>query len=116
MKQVTIYHNPKCSKSRETLALLQERGVEPRVVEYLQTPPSAHELDAILKLLKCEPRELMRKQEAEYRALNLDDPTLTRAQLIEAMVNHPRLIERPIVLASGKAALGRPPANVLGIL
>lgn len=116
MTQITIYHNPKCSKSRETLALLEARGLTPRVIEYLQTPPSAAELDRILKLLGLEPRELMRRQEAEYRDLGLDDPKLSRAQLIDAMVQHPRLIERPIVLANGKAAIGRPPANVLAIL
>ncbi|HEY8554998.1 MAG TPA: arsenate reductase (glutaredoxin) [Burkholderiales bacterium] len=116
MSEVTIYHNPKCSKSRETLALLEKRGIEPRVVLYLENPPSARELDRILKLLGKEPRELMRRQEPEYKALKLDDPKRTRAQLIEAMVKHPRLIERPIVLANGKAALGRPPENVLAIL
>ena len=116
MSQVTIYHNPRCSKSRETLGLLEARGIEPRVIEYLQTPPSAAELDRILVLLGREPRELMRTKEPEYRELGLDDPKLTRAQLIEAMVRHPRLIERPIVLANGKAALGRPPADVLRIL
>lgn len=116
MKQVTIYHNPKCSKSREALALLESRGIAPRVVPYLQTPPSEGELDRILKLLGLEPRALMRKQESEYRELGLDNPELTRAQLIEAMVAHPRLIERPIVSANGKAALGRPPADVLKIL
>ncbi len=116
MGQVTIYHNPRCSKSRETLALLEARGVTPRVIEYLQTPPSKSELDRILKLLNLEPRTLMRKQEPEYRELKLDNEALTREQLIAAMVAHPRLIERPIVLANGKAALGRPPANVVAIL
>lgn len=116
MTQVTIYHNPKCTKSRETLALLEARGIVPRVIEYLQTPPDNNELDRILKLLEMEPRTLMRKQEPEYRELGLDDAQLTRAQLIEAMVAHPRLIERPVVLANGKAAVGRPPANVLAIL
>ena len=116
MTQVTIYHNPRCSKSRETLKLLEARGIEPRVIEYLQTPPSAAELDRILALLGREPRELMRRQEPEYRELGLDHAGRTRAQLIEAMVRHPRLIERPIVLANGKAALGRPPHNVLQIL
>lgn len=116
MKQVTIYHNPKCSKSRETLALLEAKGVKPRIVEYLKTPPSASELERILKLLDMEPRALMRKQEPEYRELRLADNKRTRAQLIKAMAQHPRLIERPIVLANGKAALGRPPAHVLKIL
>lgn len=116
MKPITIYHNPKCSKSRETLALLEGKGFELRVIEYLKTPPSRTELERILRLLHLEPRELMRKQEPEYRALGLDHKALTRAQLIEAMVENPRLIERPIVLANGKAALGRPPTRVLEIL
>jgi arsenate reductase len=98
------------------LALLESRGIEPTVIEYLQTPPSQTELDRILKLLNLEPRALMRQQEPEYRELKLDNPALTRAQLLDAMVSHPRLIERPIVLANGKAAVGRPPANVLAIL
>jgi arsenate reductase (glutaredoxin) len=115
VKQVTIYHNPKCTKSRETLALLESRGIEPTVIEYLQTPPTKTELDRILKLLNLEPRALMRQQEPEYRELKLDNPALTREQLLDAMILHPRLIERPIVLANGKAAVGRPPANVLAI-
>jgi arsenate reductase len=114
--QVTIYHNPKCSKSRETLALIEKKGIEPGVVEYLKTPPSAAELDRILKLVDLEPRALMRKGEAEYRDLGLDDEKLTHAHLIKAMVGNPRLIERPIVLANGQGALGRPPANVANIL
>ncbi len=113
---LTIYHNPRCSKSRETLALLQERGETPTVVEYLTTPPDAATLDHLLHLLGLEPRELMRRQEAEYAELGLADPALTRAQLIAAMVGHPRLIERPIVVAGDKAAIGRPPENVLSLL
>ena len=113
---VVIYHNPRCSKSRQTLQLLEARGIEPEVVKYLENPPSAEELARILELLGMEPRELMRRKEKEYRELGLDDPALTREQLIEAMVQHPRLIERPIVLANGKAALGRPPERVLDIL
>jgi len=113
---VTIYHNPRCSKSRETLALLEKKGVTPRVVEYLKEPPSAKELDAILARLKMEPRDLMRRKEAPFSELKLDNPKLTRAQLIKAMVENPVLIERPIVLSGAKAALGRPPENVLDIL
>jgi arsenate reductase len=116
MNSVTIYHNPKCSKSRATLALLERKGIAPRVIEYLTTPPSAAELNRILELLDLEPRALMRKNEAEYRELGLDDASLTRTQLIEAMVDNPRLIERPIVLANGKAAIGRPPENVEKII
>jgi arsenate reductase (glutaredoxin) len=113
---VTIYHNPRCSKSRQTLELLRERGIAPKIVEYLNTPPSAAELDRLLRLMRREPREAMRKGEAEYKALHLDDAKLTRAELIAAMVSNPKLIERPIVLANGKAALGRPPEAVLEIL
>lgn len=113
---VTIYHNPSCSKSRETLALLRENGVEPTVIEYLKTPPSAAELDAILEKLGLEPREVIRKGEDEYKALGLGDPSLTRNELIAAMAASPRLIERPIVVAGERAALGRPPENVLKLL
>lgn len=113
---VTIYHNPRCSKSRETLALLEKKGVAPKVVEYLNEPPTAKELDAILGKLKMEPRELMRRKEAPFAELKLDNPKLTRAQLIKAMVENPVLIERPIVLSGAKAAIGRPPESVLDIL
>lgn len=110
-----IFHNPRCSKSRQTLALLEEKGIQPDVVRYLDTPPSASELTAILKQLGKSPRELMRKGESEYKELGLDDSSLSDEQLIEAMVTHPKLIERPIVLHGGKAALGRPPEAVLDI-
>lgn len=113
---VTIYHNPRCGKSRQTLALLRDKGVEPKIIAYLETPPSAAELKKILGQLGLGPRELMRRKEAEYKANGLDDDSLGEAELIAAMVAHPRLIERPIVLANGKAALGRPPENVLEIL
>ncbi|HYM30051.1 MAG TPA: arsenate reductase (glutaredoxin) [Candidatus Cybelea sp.] len=113
---VTIWHNPRCSKSRETLALLRERGLAPRIVEYLADPPTRTELDRVLKLLGREPRDAMRKGESEYKALKLDDAKLSRQQLIAAMVAHPILIERPIVLSGTKAALGRPPEAVLEIL
>lgn len=113
---VTIYHNPRCSKSRQTLALLQDQGIEPEVVEYLNDTPDAATLDDILKKLDMEPRELMRRKEAPYKELGLDDPGLSRQALIAAMVEHPILIERPIVLKGKKAALGRPPERVLEIL
>jgi len=113
---ITIYHNPRCSKSRAALDLLREQGFEPRVVEYLKNPPSESELAAILEMLGMEPRELMRHKEEEYDQANLDDPGLTRGELIKALHDYPRLIERPIVLANGKAALGRPPESVLDIL
>ncbi|MGZ8218601.1 arsenate reductase (glutaredoxin) [Methylomagnum sp.] len=116
MTTVTIYHNPRCGKSRSALELLRGRGIEPTVVEYLKTPPTAAELDAILNQLGLEPRALMRQGESVYKEAGLDDPALDRAALIAAMVANPILIERPIVLANGKAAIGRPPENVLGIL
>ncbi|HPQ96552.1 MAG: arsenate reductase (glutaredoxin) [Thiothrix sp.] len=112
----TIYHNPRCSKSRQTLALLEQQGIEPQVIRYLETPPDATTLERLLELLDLSPRELMRKGEDEYQRLGLDDPQLTRAQLIAAMVQHPRLIERPIVVHNGKAAIGRPPEKVLELL
>ncbi|MBP2844888.1 arsenate reductase (glutaredoxin) [Dickeya oryzae] len=116
-KSVTIYHNPRCSKSRETLALLQQQGIEPEVVLYLDTPPDAATLTRLIKQLGfASVRELMRRKEELYRELNLADDTLTEAQLIEAMVTHPKLIERPIVVANGHAKLGRPPEQVLDIL
>jgi len=113
---VTIYHNPRCSKSRATLKLLEEHGIEPEVIEYLQTPPDRATLDKILKMLGMEPRELMRAQEAVYKQAGLDNPKLSREQLISAMIEHPILIEPPIVVTRGKAAIGRPPENVLEIL
>ena len=113
---VTIWHNPRCSKSRQTLALLRERGIEPEIVEYLKTPPAAGELEAVLEKLGMEPRGLMRRKEAAYKEAGLDDPALGRRALVEAMTAHPVLIERPVVLAGDRAALGRPPENVLAIL
>ncbi|HET8899686.1 MAG TPA: arsenate reductase (glutaredoxin) [Rhodanobacteraceae bacterium] len=116
MENAVILHNPRCSKSRATLELLRSRGLDPDIVLYREAPPSAAQLERILSLLGLEPRQLMRRGEAEYAALNLDNPALSRPQLIAAMVEHPILIERPIVLANGKAAIGRPPEAVLDIL
>ena len=116
MSEVTIYHNPRCSKSRQTLALLKDRGIAPAVIEYLDAPPDADTLARILGLLKLAPRQLMRRKEAPYSALGLDDRSLSDDRLIQAMVDNPILIERPIVLANDQAALGRPPENVLSIL
>jgi arsenate reductase (glutaredoxin) len=113
---VTMYHNPRCGKSRQTLKLLQGRGIEPAIIEYLKTPPDAKTLKSILKKLGMEPRALMRRKEAPYKALNLDDPSLSADTLIARMVENPILIERPIVLTGGKAAVGRPPEKVLDIL
>jgi arsenate reductase (glutaredoxin) len=113
---VTIYHNPRCSKSRQTLALLQTKGIEPEIIEYLATPPDAATLGEILDKLGLEPRELMRRKETPYKELGLADNAMSRAALIQAMVDNPILIERPIVLSGDRAALGRPPEDVLGIL
>jgi arsenate reductase (glutaredoxin) len=113
---VKIYHNPRCTKSRQTLQLLIDRGIEPEVIEYLKTPPSADELADILDKLGMEPRALMRKQESEYKANGLDDNSLDKQALINGIVANPILIERPIVVSNGKAAIGRPPENVLGVL
>tara|TARA_B100000686_G_scaffold198357_1_gene205191 strand:- start:173 stop:520 length:348 start_codon:yes stop_codon:yes gene_type:complete len=113
---ITIYHNPKCSKSRQTLKLLEEQATGIDVIEYLKNPPTVKKLKEVLSLLKIPPRELMRKKETEYKELMLSNSNLSDKDLIESMVKHPILIERPIVLANGKAALGRPPENVLNII
>lgn len=113
---IRLYHNPRCSKSRQTLELLRRQGVEPHIVEYLKNPPGRAELEEILDRLGLEPRQLMRSKEPEYMEVGLDDPTLDRDTLIDAMVRRPKLIERPILLANGRAALGRPPEQVLEIL
>lgn len=113
---VTIYHNPRCSKSRATLALLEERGIQPEVVKYLETPPDAATLRKIISMLGIGARDLLRKGEAEYKELGLDDATKTDDEIIAAMVKHPALIERPIVIANGQARIGRPPDSVLEII
>jgi len=113
---VTIYHNPRCSKSRQTLALLEDRGVAPVIVRYLETPPDAATLRRLLGLLGLEARALLRPKETVYKELGLGDPGLGEDDLIRAMVENPILIERPIVVAGDRAALGRPPEAVLEIL
>lgn len=113
---LTIWHNPKCSKSRATLALLEERGLEPEVFLYLESPPSAKELRRVLALLKKSPREIARKNEDLYKSLGLDNSGVSDSQLIAAMAQNPILIERPIVINGDRAALGRPPESVIDIL
>lgn len=113
---MTIYHNPRCSKSRQTLELLRQHGVEPEVVEYLKQPPGADELRAILHKLKLGPRDILRTGEAAYRDRGLQDPALSDEELIAAMVAEPILIERPIVVKGARAAVGRPPEAVLSLL
>lgn len=114
--QIKIYHNPRCSKSRQTLALLKEKNITPEIIEYLKNPPSKDELKAILRGLGKSPRELIRKNEPEYSKLNLANDALSDEQLISIMLEHPKLIERPIVVAQNRYAIGRPPESVLAIL
>ncbi len=113
---VTIYHNPRCSKSRATLSLLEKQGVTPEIVHYLENPPTPDELKAVLEKLGLRPRDILRKKENPYKELGLDDETLPDDALILAMTEHPELIERPIVVNENKAALGRPPESILDIL
>ena len=114
--EITLYHNPRCSKSRQTLELLRERKIELTIVEYLNQPPTHQQLDSVLRGLEMEPRELMRKAEPEFKSLGLNDQALSRDQLIDAMIKNPKLIERPILIAGDEIAIGRPPENVLSIL
>ncbi|MBI1424515.1 MAG: arsenate reductase (glutaredoxin) [Gammaproteobacteria bacterium] len=113
---VIIYHNPRCSKSRKALELLEQHQQQPQVIEYLKTPPDAQTLKAILAKLGITARELLRSKEDEYQLAGLDDLTLSEEDIIEAMIKYPKLIERPIVIIDGKAAIGRPPENVLSLL
>lgn len=116
MTELTLYHNPRCSKSRGALELLEARGLAPKVIRYLETPPSAAQLRDLLAKLGVPARHLLRIGEDEYRALNLADASLTEEQLIEAMAAHPKLIERPILVAGERAVIGRPPEQILEIL
>lgn len=113
---IKIYHNPRCTKSRQTLELLKSKGVEPEIILYLENHPTFEEIENLLKLLNAEPRDIMRKKEAEYKEQGLKDENLSEKDLIEAIVKTPKLLERPIVINGKKAAIGRPPENVLEIL
>lgn len=113
---ITIYHNPRCSKSRQTLQLLRDNEVEPEVVEYLKTPPDRKALEAILDMLGLEPRDLMRKKEKEYKEAGLDNPDLDRDALIQGMLDYPKLMERPIIIKDNQAIIGRPPELVLDLI
>jgi|TARA_B110000503_G_scaffold20552_1_gene30940 arsenate reductase len=115
MSAVTIYHNPRCSKSRNTLALLQENGVEPEIVLYLETPPSSSDIKALLKKLGISAAELARRGENDYKACGLGKDS-SEADIVAAMVKHPKLIERPIVVRGNNAVLGRPPENALALI
>ena len=112
----TIYHNPRCSKSRQTLAIIEEQGVNPEIVLYLETPPDKETLEGLVKKLGVSPREIIRKGEEAYKEMNLADASLSDEQLIDAIVQAPKLLERPIVVKGDKAVVGRPPENVLTIL
>lgn len=114
--ETIIYHNPRCSKSRQTLELLRNNDIQPTIVEYLKTPPTHQQLDSILRGLDMEPKDLMRKNEEDYKQLNLANESFSRNQLIDLMIQHPKLIERPIVVAGNQIAIGRPPEAVLSIL
>ena len=116
LSNFTIYHNPRCSKSRLTLELLKDKGIDPEVILYLETPPSEKELVLILKKLNMEARELMRKGEAEFKELKLSDSSKSEEDLIKAMINFPKLMERPIIINRDRAVIGRPPENVLEII
>ena len=116
MSSYQIYHNPRCSKSRQTLALLEENGVTPDIILYLENTPTAEELTAVIKKLGIKARDLLRKGEDDYKTLDLGNVSLSDEKLIAAMAKHPKLIERPIVIKGKKAVLGRPPENVLQLL
>lgn len=113
---ITIYHNPRCSKSRQTLALLEAQGIEPTIVRYLDTPPNANELKKLLNALGIKAQDLLRKNEELYKTLNLGSSALSENSIIDTMVKHPILIERPIVVKGKRAVLGRPPENILELL
>jgi len=113
MSEVTIYHNPRCSKSRQTLALIEENGVQPRVIHYLDTPPSTTELRGLLQLLGLDARSLLRTKEVPYAELDLEDATKSEDDILQAISTHPILLERPIVVRADRAVIGRPPENVL---
>jgi arsenate reductase len=116
MNNFTIYHNPRCSKSRQTLELIKANGIDPSIVLYLEEPPTAETLSNIINLLKLKPRDLLRKSEDEYKALNLKDTTIDDIEIIKFMSKYPKLIERPIVISGKNAILGRPPENVLSLI
>jgi arsenate reductase len=115
-EEIRIFHNPRCSKCRLTMDILNDKGLNATIVKYLETPPDSKELSSVLDMLGLEPRELMRKHESPYKENNLDNPDLSREQLIQAMIDNPILIERPIVIKGNRAVIGRPPEKVLEIL
>ncbi len=116
MNSIKIYHNPRCSKSRKTLEIIESTGAKPEIIKYLDSPPTVSEIKSVLTLLNLTPRELMRKGEAEYKNNNFSEESLSEDELIQLMVKYPKVIERPIVLSNGKAVIGRPPESVLDII
>ena len=116
MNNFTIYHNPRCSKSRQTLELLKENNIEPEIILYLENPPSEEKLTELIELLGINPRDLLRKGEEEYKAHNLRDESIKGEDIIKIMTENPKLIERPIVISKNKAIIGRPPENVLKLI
>lgn len=116
MSKVTIYHNPSCSKSRQTLALLQDNNIEAEIIQYLENPPSAEDLKHLIKLLGLTARDIIRSGEQEYADQNLGEESLSEESLIQAIIQTPKLLQRPIVVANDKAIIGRPPENVLKII
>ena len=116
MSDFIIYHNPRCSKSRQTLEILNQQDVDTEIVLYLENPPSAEEVATILQKLGLSSRDIIRKGEEEYKLLNIKDQSLTENELITFMSENPKLIERPIVVKDDKAIIGRPPENVLSLL
>lgn len=116
MSDFTIYHNPRCSKSRQTLAILEEHNIQPEIVLYLENTPNKQKLSDLLKQLNKKPRDILRKTEDAYKEMGLADPALSDDDLLEAMLAEPKLIERPIIVKSNKAVLGRPPENVLELI
>lgn len=115
-KELQLFHNPRCSKSRQALALLEERGYSPEIIEYLKTPPDVDTLKQLLDRLCLKPRDILRKKEKEYTDLGLDNETLTDDQLLQAIVKVPKLLERPILVRGSRAAIGRPTENLLPLL
>jgi len=116
MSEYTIYHNPRCSKSRQTLTILQEKGIQPEIILYLETPLDANELSRLIKKLGIQVRDLLRKGEDDYKQLGLKDPSMSETDILDAMSRHPKLIERPILVKGDNAVLGRPPENVLELI
>lgn len=116
MSQATIYHNPRCSKSRATLALLESNSIDTQIIKYLETPPSVEELGAVCALLGCSPRDLVRTGETDYKQASMDDMSLSDVELLSLMTQHPKVIQRPIVVYKDQAVIGRPPENVLALI